>query len=227
MSYILDALRRAEAQRSRGRLPGLHEPAAIGALPVATPAAAARRWLLPLVLLLVLASLLVAGLWTLQRQTPTGPLPAEQPAADRAAPSGPVATAEPASAAPFEPLALPRKAVIAEPRPAAAAPPAESVAAQRSLPTTINSAAAPSESKPGGAAELPNRKDLPPDLQRSLPPIVVSGNVYSSDPSQRMLVVNGELWREGEQIRPDLVLEQIRRRDAVLRYRGTRFTVSP
>jgi general secretion pathway protein B len=79
---------------------------------------------------------------------------------------------------------------------------------------------------PGGAA-LPTRQELPPDIQRSLPPIVVSGTVYSSDPAQRLLVVNGELWHEGDQIRPDLVLEQIRRRDAVLRYRGLRFTVSP
>ncbi|WP_418320299.1 general secretion pathway protein GspB [Piscinibacter sakaiensis] len=226
MSYILDALRRAEAQRSRGRLPGLHEAAAAGALPVTAPAGAARRWLLPLTLLLVLG-LLAAAFWALQRQTPADSLPARQPAADRVAPDEAVAIAGPASTAASEPLALPRKAVIAEPRSATAAPAEKAIATQRASPTAPSAAAAPGDVRPVPAAELPSRKDLPPDLQRSLPAIVVSGNVYSSDPSRRMLVVNGELWREGDQIGPDLVLEQIRRRDAVLRYRGTRFTVSP
>ena len=45
MSYILDALRRAEAdrERERGAVPGLHSPA----LPAdaALPARAARAWL--------------------------------------------------------------------------------------------------------------------------------------------------------------------------------------
>ena len=71
------------------------------------------------------------------------------------------------------------------------------------------------------------RRELPPDLQRELPALAVSGTVYSSDPSQRLLMVNGELLHEGDRIGPELVVEEIRRKDAVLRYKGQRFSVSP
>lgn len=81
---------------------------------------------------------------------------------------------------------------------------------------------------PGPAASaIPTRAELSAELRRTLPPINIGGTVYSSDPSRRMLIVDGELWREGDQIRPDLVIEQIRPRDAVLRYRGTRFSTAP
>ncbi len=82
-------------------------------------------------------------------------------------------------------------------------------------------------SAPDAATAVPSRDQLAPELRRTLPPISIGGTVYSTDPTQRLLIVDGELWREGDQVRPDLVIEQIRPRDAVLRYRGLRFSVAP
>ncbi|WP_197284799.1 general secretion pathway protein GspB [Piscinibacter sakaiensis] len=56
---------------------------------------------------------------------------------------------------------------------------------------------------------------------------MVSGTVYASEPAQRLVIVNGELLREGARIGPDLVVEEIRRKDVVWRYRGQRFSLGP
>lgn len=90
----------------------------------------------------------------------------------------------------------------------------------------------PSEAPPPPAARgaeppIVQRRELPPDIQRELPTLSVSGTVYSSDRAQRIVIVNGELLHEGDSVGPGLVLEEIRRKDAVLRFRGQRFSVSP
>ena len=48
----------------------------------------------------------------------------------------------------------------------------------------------------------------------------------SPTPANRMLVVNGQVQREGDQLAPELWLERIQLKDAVLRYKGQRFSVS-
>ena len=67
MSYILDALRRADAERQRGAVPGLHAPTVGGVLDkgAATPGAPARRLGLAVAALLLL-SLAVATGWLLR-----------------------------------------------------------------------------------------------------------------------------------------------------------------
>lgn len=65
--------------------------------------------------------------------------------------------------------------------------------------------------------------ELPPELRASLPRLSVSGAVYSPDPAARMLLVNGQVVREGEAVAPGLVLERIAPRQIVLSWQGTRF----
>ena len=67
--------------------------------------------------------------------------------------------------------------------------------------------------------------DLPADVQRELPKLAISGGVYSDNPAQRMLIVNGQVLNEGAEPAPGLVLEQIRARTAVFRFRGHRYSV--
>ncbi len=243
MSQILDALRRAEAQRSRGRVPSLHGTAGQVMLAPGQAASTGARRPLMIGAALLLALALIGALFLLLRPAdslPTtalrgDPSVAASPPMKAAESAATVAAVTPSSvaAADAQPLVgLPRKAqvseshnepparVVAEKPQAAAATPDPPT---KPLPPTSGAV----RSTGGLAVEVPARQDLPAEIQRSLPPITVSGTVYSSDPAQRMLVVNGELWHEGDQIRPGLVLEQIRRRDAVLRFNGTRFTVGP
>jgi general secretion pathway protein B len=56
--------------------------------------------------------------------------------------------------------------------------------------------------------------------------VTISGGVYSPSPAQRMLIVNGQVFNEGSEIAPGLVVEEIKSRTAVLRFRGARYTVA-
>lgn len=50
--------------------------------------------------------------------------------------------------------------------------------------------------------------------------------MYSTNPAQRMLIVNGQVFNEGSELAPGVVLEEIRSKgSAVLRFRGSRYTV--
>lgn len=191
MSYILDALRRAEAERQQGQVPGLHDaPAAAAAL--ASPAARspARRhgWIVPV---LLLAAGAAWWWWPRPVAVPT--------AAPASAPSPGVTLGPLGQAAAPAPAPAPLPVVVSAPPPP---PPAAA------------SAAAP-------AAEKPLRfTELPPDQQRALPSLVPSGSVWSEQPAARFVVLNGQVLREGDTVAPGLVLERLNPRSALLRWRG-------
>ena len=68
--------------------------------------------------------------------------------------------------------------------------------------------------------------ELPADIRQTLPKVVISGSTYSDNPAYRMLIINGEVFREGEKPAPDLQLEQIRAKAAVLNFKGLRYSVA-
>jgi general secretion pathway protein B len=72
---------------------------------------------------------------------------------------------------------------------------------------------------------VPRLGELPEPLRRDLPQIVFGGSMYSEQRSARMVVLNGRVFREGDTIIPGLVLEEVRPRSAVLRYRDQRFSL--
>lgn len=79
---------------------------------------------------------------------------------------------------------------------------------------------------PPPETRVPALAELPEDIRRQLPPLVISGSVYSESPSQRMLIINGQIFREADKPGPDVVIEQIRPKSAVLSFRGTRYSVA-
>ncbi|MFN3862626.1 MAG: general secretion pathway protein GspB [Roseateles sp.] len=70
---------------------------------------------------------------------------------------------------------------------------------------------------------IPRLAELPEALRRALPPLAISGSVYSDDPASRFVMVNGDVAREGARLGAELVLEEIRPRELVLRFKGQRF----
>jgi general secretion pathway protein B len=70
---------------------------------------------------------------------------------------------------------------------------------------------------------LPKVRDLPEALRRGLPPLNVSGSMYSPDPASRMLVLDGQVLRVGQSAQPGLVVEQIGPKSAILSQQGQRF----
>ncbi len=202
MSYILDALRRADAERQQGGVPGLHTPAS----PQAAPPAAQNRWLLwcGAALLLLLLGALV---WWWTR-------PALVVVTVQAAPSAAPATA-PAPAPLIAPptAAAPLPIVVSAP-PVAAAPPAAPA-----------SAAPPPPAPPSAPSSVPLQQ-LAGELRRQLPPLVVGGSVWSDSAASRFVILDGQVTREGDSVAPGLVLERIQPRAAVLRWRDMRVEIA-
>ena len=59
-----------------------------------------------------------------------------------------------------------------------------------------------------------------------MPALVVSGSTYSDNPAYRMLIINGQVYREGEFPIPGLKLEQIRQKSAVITHQGSTYTLT-
>jgi general secretion pathway protein B len=209
MSYILDALRKADAQRERDPARGIHAQAANA------PASADSGSRLPVPLMSIAAGLALIGVglvwWRVDR--------AEAPA-----PAVPVATAPVAAIIqpPPAPLPLPAPAAVVLP------PPAPAVVERKPVVKEV-AAPAPPAPMPAAAAPAPDRivnaAELPADVQRDLPKLAISGAVYSDNPAQRMLIANGQVVSEGAELAPGVVLEQIRPKSAVLKFRGYRYSL--
>lgn len=221
MSYILDALRRADAERERGGVPGLHTQTMNDAGDD-TEATRAPRGLKPWhwVAMGLAGGLAVAIAWTWRGDEPPAPpavrpapppMPVQQSAAPPALPPPAAATPEPAPAAP----------VAIAPMRAAPPPPAPAATARQAAPaaSAAPSAVAASIPRVGSLAELP------PELRSGLPALAFGGSIYSNTPANRLLIVNGQLMHEGESLGAGVVLEQIKPKAAVLSIRGQRVEV--
>ena len=64
---------------------------------------------------------------------------------------------------------------------------------------------------------------MPESTRRELPKMTIAGSVYSDNPASRFVIINGEVQREGAQLGAELLLEQIRSHELVLRFKGQRF----
>jgi len=220
MSYILDALRRADAERDRGRVPGLHAQPASGADDDDEPGGrGGMRWgyvtvVLGLSLIVVLAWLAFGRDKPIEVVVTTAPPPPTPVVA-------PVVQAAPAPAPAPEPVRAPAPApaVVAESEPAPPRPQRKTPPAKRETARAAAPASAAEEVRVYTVAELPD------DVRRELPALSISGATYSESRSNRMLIVNGQLLHEGDLVAPNLRLEQIRLKSAVLRYKSYRYSI--
>lgn len=256
MSYILDALRKADAERERDPARGIH------AQPAAFPVEGVRRvaWWIPagaavLVVAAAAALLLprpepapVAAVAAPPAVVAPSPAPAVVPVATSVSPPAPPPLPAPVQAT--VPLPAPAQATVPMTASAAAPAPARVVAATPATPAAKDSASParvapapapfaaaaaaapmPAVPAPAAAAPVPAAErilaftELPADVQRELPRLQISGGVHSDNAAQRMLIVGGQVMSEGAEVAPGVVLEQIRARTAVLKFRGYRYSI--
>lgn len=203
MSYILEALRKAEADRKLGETAGVHDPAPVASADSPSQHASLQRWL-PGVAVGLLLGLTGTLAWMLMgdsddKAPPT--LPPPDPV--------PLVTATPE----MNRAVVTDDAVVQLPR--ATPSPNRGKAAASNSSATANPLTAPSE-------EIPPKK-LTPDVRASLPPLAVGGAMYSDVPASRMVVINGQLYREGDTVAPGITLELIQLKSAILRHQGQRY----
>lgn len=233
MSYILDALRKAQSQRERNRLPGLHDQAlgpAVAEQPTRPRTIAAAALGAGLVAAAVLA-------WQFSGREEGVARGEAPPAAERdappplvasvpAAPPTPPAAAAPTPAESILPPAPPPAPAPVEPRrprvaaPAPESPPPAASQGPAARPGASNPPATPAAAAPTAAGAAPGA-GAPPGA----PPMSISGGVYSPDPAQRMLIVNGQVFNEGSEVAAGVTLVEVRPRQALMDFRGQRFTL--
>ena len=72
---------------------------------------------------------------------------------------------------------------------------------------------------------MPHFRELPYDIQQSLPVISYSVHLYAAEPSHRMVKIDGRVRREGDTVKPGLVLKEITPTGAIFSYRDNIFRV--
>ena len=266
MSYILDALRRADAERSRGAVPGLHahsvpadgEPAARNFNPLIWAAGGAGALLVAVVVVLVFAPWRAPAPDARVGAAPLAPAPELAPAphdTTAALPSAAQDALPPAQPGALDPAARPVEPPMGR---AAYPPPAQTpptrmpatrdtlaeraatgrVATLQSTASRDQRAVAPAPGQQAvehygapqpvaaAATAIPNVNDLPPGVRSQLPRLAVGGSIYSDTPSARMLILNGQVFHEGDKPAADTQLVQIHQKSAVLDFRGQRYVIT-
>lgn len=238
MSYVLNALRRAESERARGQVPDVHAqplPSTSG-----DDGALDRGFRWPWAVGgLVVALFAGTGVWWWRgapapQDTASGPATAQRSStADGSTPGRPsaappaAATALPGPATlPAPPAPVPQVVVrIEAPPPAPAripptpAPRPAAGTAPAATPAPVPAAAA------APASPVKKWAELPESFRRQLPSLSFGGAMDSPVAANRMLIINGQVFREGEEPAPGLVLERITLRAATLRYQGQSFEI--
>jgi general secretion pathway protein B len=108
---------------------------------------------------------------------------------------------------------------------AAARSTTEASRAQQRGPDPSASSSATAAAPNAGAARVYTPAELPEEIRRDLPKVVIGGSSYSGDAASRMVMINGQVFHEGDRLAPDLVLERIRLKSAVLAFKGWRYEV--
>jgi general secretion pathway protein B len=282
MSYILEALKKAQAERALGSAPTIHT------LPLHPVADSAARTGSATIWVGLAAGLLIAAavglVWRAQEPVPPAAQSVTAAPADAAplVPAGAAGepnrpAAAPASAAVTPPLAtapaaapVPQRAAVSQPaiaapvpapvpprattrpdsvvpqlvpappagRPAApemapqlppaARSPAAAAPAVKAVSSALAIAAPAAPSKPAPAApddNVPPLRELPEAVAREIPQVKLGGYIYSSDPAERLLLVDNVLRHEGETLAPGLVLEKLLPKAALMNYKGYRYKI--
>jgi general secretion pathway protein B len=228
MSYILEALRKADQEREFGAVPGLATPHETD-----RPGTRSRRWPWVIAVLLSVNVVLVALLLVkrdaeaphpalaaperqqtgaddplvqaLERTREDGTSPA--PSSDRAAPTenrptfstGELAASpRPVDSLILEPLSQPENAAE----------------------TQVETVAAASDTQ-----QLQSWYELPQDFRMRISLPRLDLHVYSDNPQNRFILVKLKKYHEGETLESGLVLEEILPDGMVMHYRGERFFV--
>jgi general secretion pathway protein B len=142
---------------------------------------------------------------------PAVPAPASVPAAAIATPPAPIMSTP-------APLATP-------PAPAAAAPAPVTSSADVPPLSEPEPKPAPAEDTPPADGRVVDLAELPVPVRAQLPKLLVSGHVWSEEPSLRLLGVDDRLLREGAEAAPGLSLREITPAGAVFVFRGWHFRV--
>lgn len=197
MSYIFDALKKAEVERNGGTAPHIRLAQTVAPPLPAHPVT--RRNALSWFALGAL-TVIVGGLtWLRFAPVPSATVESKAP-----------------MAAVSEPDKEPSHADNANMKESAGSKPAQ----------IRNTKKAAKKNRPLATEAIVTLRELPDSIRQQIPALKVGGYIYSANRADRSVLVNNRLLREGEEIVPGLTLEKMMPNGMVLHFREYRFRVS-
>ncbi len=91
--------------------------------------------------------------------------------------------------------------------------------------TQAGPVAAPPQAPAPVEEQVQSLRELPEPIQRAIPQITLGGYMYSKNPSDRLLLIDKVLRREGEEVAPGLILDKLQPKQAIFSFRGYRYRV--
>ncbi len=224
MSYILDALKKADQERSLGEVPDL-EAAHWGE----RRRKRAYRWVWVVAALLLVNGILLylllgrndslisdAGVMPESIDTiPVTPVPRVEKTVEPALRDKP---------RPREPVYVPPVAPARRPPPRVQQLPSATPSAAVVESTPAYTSAAPPQ--PAATSDVPEWNDLSLEFRSGLSMPSIDVHVYSDDPGRRFILMDLQKYREGETLGNGAVLEEILPDSIQLYYQGSRFRVA-
>lgn len=231
MSYILDALNKAERERKRGQIPSLENP------DIATaPHTQRNPWLWVAAFAVIFNAVLAGLLMYSSSQTNRGIEPTAVATTTPVTPA-PDTTPTPTPAdlpihraiAPVNAPAIPlmtdqelqaqaRELAIETPE----TPPVPATSVNKKAATPVKKPVAPvADNTP--LEMIPLLSEKPLSLQQAIPPFRVDVHVYATEPANRFVMINMKRYGEGDEVASQLLLERITKEGMVLLFRGERF----
>ena len=233
MSYILEALRKADQERSAGSVPDLeavHETSG--------PTGGSSRWVWVLGVILAVNALVLAVLLYDGRDEPATIIeaspPPEKPAVREPPPPPPaVVLSQPVPRAPPPAVTANRPAPVAAPVPKPVPEPVAAPVAPSPVASATPVVAAPVPEVPPTAtsqpaaheteSEVPFLDDMSLEFRSGFDVPRLDVHVYDSDPQRRFLLIELKKYREGDTLANGAVIEEILPDGVRMHYRGTRF----
>jgi len=207
MSYILDALKRADQERKQGNIPDLESSSPA----IVEQQQSGRNSLLILSIVIVAMTLI----WFKPWQTTQSMAPIAMTPQTTTMPS-PVRS-RPAITQPVQPATETGLQQITPPRHEQSATIADSALQPLSEPTPVTRGGVTTNSAVQGIMALPSH------IRDALPNIQISGHIYDEVPATRMVIINGHVKREGRHISDNITLESITENGIILNFSGTPF----
>jgi len=201
MSFILDALKKSEAQRQRADAPALYE------MKMAPPRQGVPAWLL------VLGGLLIINIGVLCVVLLRGNHSAAPQAAANTSGTG-------ASAAPAPAAVMPPAAAAASPL--AASAPATAPAGADDAPA-VEAAPAPPVANGVNSGDVPTYDQAASAPGANLPELKLDLHAYATNPADRFVFLNMTKLKEGQSSPAGVRVESITPDGAILSWQGSRF----
>ncbi len=231
MSYILEALKKSEQERGAGESPSVQTIHSAG-----LQYAQQKKPLWPYVLAVVITLNVIALIVFFApatRSLKQSDAATAAPTADRSLTTTVAAPTH--EFTPSTPLATPPVATKAPPAKPPVQPPAQ--LRQQTTASAADKTAATRRSEDNYQPSLSKQtrndyvsvvdvRDLPLDIQARIPDMVFSAHVYSSNPQQRSVVINGNFMEQGDMLTSKLRLDEITPGGVVFDFDGVRFRTS-